>query len=196
MAEGGEGVVHGGLIFEGEAGVGDDLGGFVAEEAGVVLAVLLAAAVAMEVAVGTDVHDEVVAVEAAAEAAEEFVVFRACAHGGIEDFAAEGGGGGGGPFVEGAEGPGGDGVEERGGDFGGGIGGFEQIDVRGGGGGGGKVLFGPEAEGGGGLAEVFVGVAVFGEGGARGSACDSSQRQAGGAAQAAAISAPMARTSA
>lgn len=167
-AHGVEGMVHGGLVFDGEVRVSDDLGGFVAELAGVVLAVLLAAAVAVEVAVGADVHDHVVAVEAAAEATEEFVVFGAGSEGGIDDLLPDGGGGGGGPIVEGAEGPVGDGVEESRGDFGGGIGGFEEVDIGAGGGGGGEVLLGPEAEGGGGFGEVGVGVAVFGEGGGEG----------------------------
>lgn len=156
------------MIFDREVGFGDDLGGLVAELARIVLAVLLAAAMAMEVAIGTDVHDHVVAVEAAAEAAEEFVVFRAGLEGGVDDLLPDGGGGCGRPFVEGAEGPVGDGVEERRGDFGGGIGGFEEIDIRAGGRGGREVLLGPEAEGGGGFGEVGIGVAVFGEGGGEG----------------------------
>jgi hypothetical protein len=53
---------------------------------------------------GANVHDEVVAVEAAAEVAEEFVVFGAGAEGGVEDLLAEGGGGGGGPFRRGRKG--------------------------------------------------------------------------------------------
>ena len=167
-AHGGEGVVHGRLVLDGEVGFGDDLGGFVAELAGVVLAVLLAAAMAMEVAIGADVHDHVVAVEAAAEAAEEFVVFRPGLEGGVDDFLADGRGGRGGPFVEGAEGPIGDGIEERRGDFGGGIGGLAEIDIGARGGSGGEVLLGPETEGGGGFGEMGVGVAVLGEGGGEG----------------------------
>ncbi|MCX6605679.1 MAG: hypothetical protein NTV52_19080 [Acidobacteria bacterium] len=114
-------------------------------------------------------------------------MFRAGADGGIDDFLAEGGMVDG-PFVEGAEGPVGDGVEKGGGDFGGGFGGFEEIDVgdfrRPG---GGEVLLRPEAE---------VRSQYLARVGARGSVWESSQRQAGGAAQAAAISAPMARSSA
>ena len=169
---GAEGMVHGRGVFDGESGLGDDLWGFVAELAAIVLAELMTAAVAMEVAIGADVHNEIEAVEAAAETTEKVVVLRAGADGGIDDFLAEGGMGDG-PFVEGAEGPVGDGVEERGGDLGGGFRGFEEIDVgdlfwAGGGRSGGEVLLGPEAEIGGGLGEMGVGVAVFGEGGGEG----------------------------
>ncbi len=160
-------MVHGSGVFDGEAGLGDDLRGFVAELAAVVLAELLAAAVAMEIAIGTDVHDDVVAVKAAAEATEEVVVFSPGADGGIDDLLTESGVGGG-PFVEGSEGPVGDGVEKRRGDFGGGFGGLAEVDVRAGGRGERKVLMSPEAEVGGGLREVGVGVAVFGEGGGEG----------------------------
>ena len=54
------------------------------------------------------------------------------ADGGIDDFLPVGGVGDG-PFVEGAEGPVGDRVKQRGGDFGGGFGGLEEVNVSAGG---------------------------------------------------------------
>jgi hypothetical protein len=133
----------------------------------------------MEVAIGANVHDEVVAVEAAAEVAEEFVVFGAGAEGGVEDLLAEGGGGGGGPFIEGAEGPGSDGVEERGGDFGGVSVGLNRSTSVSGVGAAGRFWAAQRRRSAVDWRRCSSGSQYLARVGARGSVCASSQRQAG-----------------
>ncbi len=72
-AEGAEGLVHGCVVGGLDAGFGEREGRFVAVVAGIRLAVLMAAAVAVHIAIGSDIDEHVEAVLAAAEAAQEVV---------------------------------------------------------------------------------------------------------------------------
>jgi len=65
--------VHRARVYLSRAGFGDQRRRFVAERARIFLTEFLAAAVALHVAVSADIDDEVVSVEAAAEAAQDFI---------------------------------------------------------------------------------------------------------------------------
>jgi len=185
LLDGGGGDYAGGAVGGGDgiavvgedAGFGEDVGtgrkvtgaeSFIAMQGGEVLDDLRAAAMAMEIAEATNVHEDVKADgRAGMEGAEGFVVLAAVPQAQLDDFDAAGGGLAGEEVANLAVGVVAGGVEKGGGELDlERLGALDEIDERSGGGrqvleelGGGASEIGP------GLDEVFAGLGVFDEGG-------------------------------
>ena len=119
---------------------------------------------AVQVAVGADVDEQVEGKGAAAELAQQFVPARARAQGDVEHFGLAGGAPGGDALIEVGKGGLCDAVEQGGGDFGQGLGGVSELDRLGGAGRErAQILGGPDLQVGTGLGRVGVGFDVAGE---------------------------------
>ena len=112
VAHGGERGVHRELVNLARAGFGDQRGRLVAERARIFLAEFLAAAMALHIAVSADIDDEVVSVEAATEAAQDFIAAGAGLERDIDDLGAARFAPAARHFIELAEGAVGDGIEK------------------------------------------------------------------------------------
>ena len=119
----GQGRVHRLLVDFAGAGFGHQRRGVESQVARVGLAEFLAAAVAVQIAVGAHVDDEVVGVQSAAESCQDLIAARARAQGHIDHFGTLAIAPAAGQFVQLTEGPRRDRIQERRRDIGGGVGG-------------------------------------------------------------------------
>ena len=165
----GERGLHGGAVDLPGAGFGDQLRRVEAQIAAVGLAEFLAAAVAVQIAEGADIHHDVVGVQAPAKPGQNLVAPRARLQRHVDHFGALPLAPRAGQFVQFAERAGGDRVEQRGGDIGGDVGGAHEIDAVGlMAGARRQILRGPEFEIFAGLRDVLVGIGVARQGGGQG----------------------------
>ncbi len=111
------------------AGFGDQLRRVETQVASVSLAELLAAAMAVQIAKGADIHHDIVRVEAPAESRQNLVPPRARLQRHVDHFGTLPAAPRARQFIQLAERAGGDRVEQRGGNIGGDIGGAHQIDA-------------------------------------------------------------------